>query len=74
MQWCDRYAIDEAGPEFADAINWCLQNPTLRGGGNLGGTDEQQWRENLQEQVVQPLRHCCQLLADVNRLGTQFSR
>jgi len=74
VQWCDRYAIDEAGPEFADAINWCLRNPTLRGGGNRGGTDEQQWREDLQEQVVQPLRHCCQLLEDVNRPGTQFSR
>lgn len=74
MQWCDRYAVDEAGPEFADAINWCLRNPTLRGGGNRGGTDEQQWREDLQEQVIQPLRNCCQVLGDINRPGTRFSR
>lgn len=74
IQWCDSYASDEAGPEFVDAINWCLQNPTLRGGGNRGGTGEQQWRENLQEQVIQPLRNCCQVLGDINRQGTRFSR
>lgn len=65
MQWCDRYANDEAGPEFADAINWCLRNPTLRSSGNLAGTDERNWRDHLREQVVEPLRHCCQLLGNV---------
>jgi len=73
MQWCDRNAIDEAGPEFADAINWFLRNPTLRGGGNRGATDEQQWREDLREQIVEPLRYCCQLLGDVSRSGAQLS-
>lgn len=33
MQWCDRYANDEAGPEFAEAIKWCLRIPTIRSGG-----------------------------------------
>ena len=54
MQWCDRYANDEAGPEFAGAIDWCLRNPTAR----MIGAKEQGWREELFTQVVEPLQYC----------------
>ena len=54
MQWCDRYANDEAGPEFAGAIDWCLRNPTAR----TIGAREQGWREELFTQVVEPLQYC----------------
>lgn len=54
MQWCDRYANDEAGPEFAGAIDWCLRNPTAR---TIGAKD-QGWREELFTQVVEPLQYC----------------
>ena len=54
MQWCDRYANDEAGPEFAGAIDWCLRNPTAR----TIGAKEQGWREELFTQVVEPLQYC----------------
>ena len=54
MQWCDRYANDEAGPEFAGAIEWCLRNPTAR----LSGGKEQGWRDELFTQVVEPLQYC----------------
>ena len=54
MQWCDRYANDEAGPEFAGAIHWCLRNPTAR----TMGANEQGWREELFTQVVEPLQYC----------------
>ena len=54
MQWCDRYANDEAGPEFAGAIDWCLRNPTAR----TIGAKEQEWREELFTQVVEPLQYC----------------
>ena len=55
MQWCDRHANDEAGPEFAEAIKWCLRNPTLRG---VGANKQQAWREDLWTQVVEPLQYC----------------
>lgn len=62
MQWCDRYANDEAGPEFAGAIDWCLRNPTAR----TIGAKEQGWREELFTQVVEPLQYCHkQLVATV---------
>lgn len=54
MQWCDRYANDEAGPEFAGAIEWCLRNATAR----QSGDKEQAWREELFTQVVEPLQYC----------------
>lgn len=53
-QWCDCYAIDETGPEFARAIDWCLRNGTTR----LSGGHEQAWREELFTMVVEPLRNC----------------
>ncbi len=55
MQWCDRHANDEAGPEFAEAIKRCLRNPTLRG---VGANKQQAWREDLWTQVVEPLQYC----------------
>jgi len=54
IQWCDRYANDEAGPEFAEAIKWCLRNPTM----SSGGEKEQGWREEFWTQVVEPLQYC----------------
>ena len=53
MQWYDRYANDEAGPEFAEAIKWCLRNPVMS-----GGEKGQGWREQLWVQVVEPLQNC----------------
>ena len=58
MQWCDRYANDEAGPEFAGAIDWCLRNPTAR----TSGAKEQGWRAELLTQVLEPLQYCHQQL------------
>ena len=58
-QWCDCYAIDETGPEFARAIDWCLRNRTTR----LSGGHEQAWREELFTMVVEPLQNCYDQLA-----------
>lgn len=64
MQWCDRYANDEAGPEFAEAIKWCLSNPTRRGDDRKA----QGWRGELWSQVVEPLQYCHrQLSADIGQ-------
>lgn len=56
MQWCDEFANEEAGQEFADAIDWCLRNPTKA----RASTDDNEvgWREEMYAKVVQPLHYC----------------
>lgn len=55
MEWCS-FANEEAGPEFADAIEWCLRNPTdTRASADI---DDANWREEFYARVVEPLRYC----------------
>ncbi|KAF2003782.1 hypothetical protein P154DRAFT_460518 [Amniculicola lignicola CBS 123094] len=48
MQW-SKMASDEAGPEFADAIDWCLRAKEHPDGS---------WRKDLWTKVIQPLDDC----------------
>lgn len=55
-QWCINQAFDEE-EVFANVIHWCLQNSPVRG---LKGRDkDREWRQQLFENVVDPLRTCC---------------
>lgn len=54
LEWCPR-AVEEAGPEFADAILWCLYNMP-RNGEAYGKLER--WREELFVKVVEPLQYC----------------
>lgn len=57
-KWSDDVK-DEAGPEFASAVKWCLdESPaTLHG---------DQWRKDLASEVVLPLQNCCGWIDSVN--------
>lgn len=53
-QWAD--AVEgEAGPDYAQAVQWCLNEcpTTLKGN---------QWRQDLARKVVLPLQDCCKWL------------
>lgn len=51
-QWADEVE-GEAGPEYAEAVLWCLnKSPTTLEG------DE--WRRDLASEVVLPLQNCCE--------------
>ena len=65
LEWSSR-AAEEAGPEFADAIMWCLRNNNDIPGRGETGTSEN-WREELYWKVVQPLKSCYDLFAGVAR-------
>lgn len=55
FEWSEHVAA-EAGPEFSDAVTWCLTTtPNSSGQGRQPDT----WRDELFEKVVQPLKHCC---------------
>ncbi|KAM3550099.1 hypothetical protein ARSEF4850_008513 [Beauveria asiatica] len=54
LEWFQRVA-EEAGPEFADAIDWCLKN--MPGSGEFDGKLDR-WREELFAKVVLPLKYC----------------
>lgn len=54
LEWSLR-AVEEAGPEFADAITWCLKN--MPGSGESDSMVER-WREELYQKVVEPLKYC----------------
>lgn len=56
MQWCDS-AVDETGPEYADAVRWCLERTFSR---------KDQWRHELIEKVLEPLQACYKHLTGVN--------
>lgn len=49
-----RYVNDEAGPEYAEAVGWCL-------GGNRS-TPSDRWREEMLLRVIQPLQRCSDYL------------
>lgn len=48
LQWSDSVA-EEAGPEFAEAIEWCLHAKALK---------ENNWRTDLWQHVIVPLEAC----------------
>jgi hypothetical protein len=63
LEWSPR-ALEEGGPEFADAILWCLHN--MPGSGELDGSLEK-WREELYLKVVEPLKYCYDQFSAVGR-------
>jgi len=54
VQWA-REVVEEAGPEYCDAINWCLHHTPESSG--VEGKDEK-WREDMFVKVVEPLKYC----------------
>lgn len=54
IQWT-RDVVEEAGPEFSDAITWCLHHTPESSG--VEGKDEK-WREAMFAKVVEPLKYC----------------
>lgn len=48
IQW-SKLVSDEAGPEFADAIDWCLR---------AKGYSDGAWRKDIWTKVVEPLSKC----------------
>ncbi|KAI9050907.1 hypothetical protein LZ554_005021 [Drepanopeziza brunnea f. sp. 'monogermtubi'] len=54
--------VEEAGPEYANAVNWCLHHDP----GSTGADGvEERWREVMFSNVVEPLRRCRDLLIAV---------
>ncbi|KAH6719115.1 hypothetical protein BKA61DRAFT_474089 [Leptodontidium sp. MPI-SDFR-AT-0119] len=50
-----RDVVEEAGPEFYDAVTWCLHHtPESVGADGL----EDEWREDMFVKVVEPLKSC----------------
>jgi hypothetical protein len=66
LEWSPR-AVEEAGPEFADAILWCLRNMPGSGQTDDDGMLLGNWREELFVKVVQPLKACYDLFVSVAR-------
>jgi hypothetical protein len=54
LEWCNSEAAEEAGPDFADAIRWCL------GQFGVSGAQDESWRQELHQRVVVPLQICHQ--------------
>lgn len=55
FEWSEHVAA-EAGPEFSDAITWCLTTVPA----SSGHTNQpDRWRDELFEKVVLPLKYCC---------------
>jgi hypothetical protein len=53
MEWCNSEAAEEAGPEFADAVRFCL--------GQFGAPPlDEKKRQELMEKVIKPLQFCHQ--------------
>ncbi|TVY53885.1 hypothetical protein LCER1_G004426 [Lachnellula cervina] len=64
--WCGD-VVEEAGPEYSDAVTWCLHN--VPDSGDVEGKEER-WREDMYVKVVEPLRYCHdQLLAVQKGVG-----
>ncbi|KAE8440783.1 hypothetical protein EG329_006583 [Mollisiaceae sp. DMI_Dod_QoI] len=63
LEWSPR-VVEEAGPEFADAIMWCLRG--VPGSGESDGKLEK-WREELFLKVVEPLKYCYDQFSAVGR-------
>lgn len=45
-----RHVNEEAGPDYAEAVGWCL-------GGNRSALPER-WRQDMLQKVIQPLQRC----------------
>ncbi|KAL2067321.1 hypothetical protein VTL71DRAFT_1745 [Oculimacula yallundae] len=53
-EWA-RDVVEEAGPEYSDAVTWCLHHtPESVGADGL----EDRWREDMFMKVVEPLKNC----------------
>ena len=50
--------VEEAGPEYADAVTWCLHNVPESG-------TEERWREDMFAGVVEKLKYCYDQLVGV---------
>ena len=59
LEW-SRSVYGEAGETYADAVNWCLR-------GQMAGTNDDKWREELFANVVRPLQSCHEQLHPMNR-------
>ncbi|KAH8587077.1 hypothetical protein B0O99DRAFT_557149 [Bisporella sp. PMI_857] len=57
IQWV-RDVVEEAGPEYADAVTWCLHNVPESG-------TEERWREDMFAAVVEKLKYCYDQLVGV---------
>ena len=55
-EWCESQA-KENHPRFAKPVLWCLGHETARTAMDL---DNDTWRRDLYENVVQPISACCQ--------------
>ncbi|RDL42220.1 uncharacterized protein BP5553_02199 [Venustampulla echinocandica] len=55
IQWC-RDVLEESGPEYSDAVLWCLHHhaPDC----DIIGDKQDKWRADMFARVVEPLR-CC---------------
>lgn len=60
-QWA-RDVAEEAGPEYEDAVSWCLHN--VPDSGNVKGKEDR-WREDMYVNVVEKLKCCHDKLAAV---------
>jgi hypothetical protein len=52
LEWCNSEAAEEAGPDFENAVKWCLSQF-----GSMGGLEETKKGEMI-EKVVKPLEYC----------------
>ena len=50
LEWSEQ-VLEEAGPEFAGAVSWCLKS-------NASSATSDEWRAELLEHVVKPLQQC----------------
>lgn len=47
-----QHVLEEAGPDYSDAVNWCLHQNSVGDAGDEG------WREDMIAKVVDPLKAC----------------
>ena len=59
-----RDVVEEAGPEYSDAVTWCLHN--VPDSGDVEGKEER-WREDMYVKVVEPLKYCRDQLVAVQK-------
>jgi hypothetical protein len=57
-----RDVVEEAGPEYSDAVTWCLYYAP-ESSGTVGKDD--QWREAMFAKVVEPLTYCHDQLTSI---------
>lgn len=57
-----RDVVEEAGPEYSDAVTWCLHYAPESAGADW---NKEKWREAMYEKVVGPLKYCHDQLVGV---------